>query len=232
MRVSISTRRNLTGSPHRQHHNADKPKFIHPQLQIFCGFVEASDVPLRIVCGSRSWTRPKFPRVDVDVCTDRKVPRSAKNKFLATFETFGTFLVLGSVPGTHGSAGTLPNRKVKFDAYRPDRAADGGDPAEALWRNRTRRVVADGRADRARPRSHAVCQRRLGDLGAARGGLAARVAARRLGARSECAAYADAGAGLSARRRFRFSAFPSRLLSVLAVLPAADAVRHDFARPA
>ena len=58
------------------------------------------------------------------------------------------------------------------------------------------------------------------------------LAARRRGARSERAAHADAGAGLSARRRIRFSAFPSRLLSVLAVFAAADAVRHDAARPA
>ena len=53
-----------------------------------------------------------------------------------------------------------------------------------------------------------------------------------VGARPERAAHADAGAGLSARGRFRLSALPSRLLSVLAVLPAVDAVRHHLARPA
>ena len=48
--------------------------------------------------------------------------------------------------------------------------------------------------------------------------MAARAAARRLGARPERAAHDDAGAGLPARRRVRRPALPSRLLPVLAVL--------------
>ena len=69
------------------------------------------------------------------------------------------------------------------------------------------------------------------DVGAARRGVAARLAARRLGARSERAAYADARAGLSARGRIRFPPLSPRLLSVLAVLAAGDAVRHHLAWP-
>src|ERR1700683_5245687 len=62
--------------------------------------------------------------------------------------------------------------------------------------------------------------------------MAAGLAARRCGARSERAAYADAGARLPARRRIRHPALSPRLLSFLAVFPAADAVRDDLARPA
>ena len=55
--------------------------------------------------------------------------------------------------------------------------------------------------------------------------MAAGAAPRRLGARSERAAHADAGTGYQRAERIRFSAFSSRLLSVLAVRAAADAVR-------
>ena len=72
----------------------------------------------------------------------------------------------------------------------------------------------------------------FGDFGAARGGVAARAAARRRGARSQCAAHDDAGARLSSSRGLRFPALPPRLLSVLAAFAAADAVRHHAARPA
>src|ERR1700686_1539887 len=61
---------------------------------------------------------------------------------------------------------------------------------------------------------------------------AKRPSARRRGARSQRAAHDDAGARLSALERFRRPAFSSGLLSVLAVRPPGDAVRHHAARPA
>ena len=68
-------------------------------------------------------------------------------------------------------------------------------------------------------------------LGEARGGMAAGIAPRQFDPRSQCAAYDDAGAGPAARQRIRLPAFPSRLLSVLAVLAPVDAVCDDAARP-
>src|ERR1700683_2806884 len=76
-------------------------------------------------------------------------------------------------------------RKGQFDAYRANRPVNGGDPAEALWWNRTRSVLAHRGADRARSRRDAVRQRRLADLGQARSGMAPGIAARRRRARSE-----------------------------------------------
>ena len=76
-----------------------------------------------------------------------------------------------------------------------------------------------------------VRQRRFGDFGPLGGGLAAGVAARRRGARSQCAAYDDAGARLPVRVRIRHPALSSRLLSVLAVFTAVDAVRDHAAWP-
>ena len=91
----------------------------------------------------------------------------------------------------------------------------------------TERVVslADRGADRARARGHAVCQRRFGDVGAARSGWPRALRLDGSVRDPERAAHDDAGAGPSACGRVRFSAFPSRLLSVLAVFAPADAVR-------
>src|SRR5690349_14021760 len=69
-------------------------------------------------------------------------------------------------------------------------------------------------------------------LGKARARLAACAASRRLGSRPERAAYDDARECTAARGRVRFPAFSPGLLSVLAVLAPAHAVRHDAARPA
>ena len=158
-----------------------------------------------------------------------------KNNFIAHFEN--NWLVLGSwfCAGTRGHGTFDPSvdvRKGQFDAHRSDRAVDGGDPAEALWRDRTRRVLADRGAVAL---GHEVTLFASGDscTSAKLEAVWPRaLAARRLGPRSERAAHADAGARPAARRRLRLPAFPSRLLSVLAVLPPADAVRHDAARPA
>src|SRR5262249_33074624 len=53
-----------------------------------------------------------------------------------------------------------------FDAHRTSGAVDRSHSAQALWRHRTGRFLADGRADRARARGHALCQWRFGDIGA------------------------------------------------------------------
>ena len=58
------------------------------------------------------------------------------------------------------------------------------------------------------------------------------LAARRRGARPQCAAYDDARARLPVAPRVRHPALSSRLLSVLAVFAPVDAVRDDAARPA
>src|SRR6267378_4065119 len=57
---------------------------------------------------------------------------------------------------------------------------------------------------------------------------------RRLRPRPQRTTYGDAGTRPAEMRRrgIRFSALPSRLLSVLAVLPAADSVSHHPARQA
>src|SRR5258708_30110555 len=59
-------------------------------------------------------------------------------------------------------------------------------------------------------------------------------ALRRFGPRPQRVAHGDAGTGPAEMRRrgIRFPALPSRLLSVLAVLPAADSVSHHPARQA
>ena len=84
------------------------------------------------------------------------------------------------------------------------------------------------------PRRHAVRQRRFPDLGETRCDLAEGAAPRRRRARSQRAAHGDAGTRPAEMRRrgIRLPAFPSRLLSVLAVFPAADAVPDHAARPA
>ena len=70
------------------------------------------------------------------------------------------------------------------------------------------------------------------DQGEARADVAARLASRRFGARSDGAAHGDAGAGAPASRRVRRPAFPPRLLSVLVVFAPAHALHHHPARPA
>src|SRR5262249_37512191 len=110
--------------------------------------------------------------------------------------------------------------------------ADRGGASETVWRYRARGVVADRGADCARSSNNAVCQRRLRDQRAARSKLAASAAARRPRPPSERAAHGDGGAGLSACRRIRHSAFSSRLLSIFAVFAPADTVRDDAAWPA
>src|SRR5258708_27450422 len=64
--------------------------------------------------------------------------------------------------------------------------------------------------------------------------MAKSASSRRRGSRSQRAAHGDAGACAAKMRRggIRFPPLPSRLLSVLAVLPAADAVPDDAARQA
>src|SRR5260370_32730885 len=68
-----------------------------------------------------------------------------------------------------------------------------------------------------------LCQRRFQDLGETRSNMAEGAAPRRIGSRSQCVTHGDAGTRPAEmrRRRVRLSAFPSRFVSVLAVLPAA-----------
>jgi hypothetical protein len=122
-----------------------------------------------------------------------------------------------------------------FHAHRANRPVDRGHSAQALWRNGTGNLLADRGAGRARARCHAVRQRRFHHVRQAQAGMAPSAAARWGRSRPLCPAYDDAGAGPPAGGRLRLPAFPSRLLPVLAVLPAAHAVRDDLAwtpRPA
>ncbi len=162
----------------------------------------ASHAAREINFGQRSVTlvtasRGPHPRAifgaSVSTPQQQKVP-SAPQK-LSSLHDLKYFAVatLSLVAGSRNLQTTIEGN---FDAYRTSRAVDRGHPAEALWRHRAGGVLADGRADRARPRGDAVCQRRFGDVGPARSGMAARVAARRRGARSQCAAHDDAGARL------------------------------------
>ena len=81
------------------------------------------------------------------------------------------------------------SRGGRFYAYRADCTVDRGHSTEALRRHRARRFLADRGAGGARPRCHAVRQRRFGDVGQARADVAARAAPRRFGARSDGAAH-------------------------------------------
>src|SRR5262249_36612178 len=102
-----------------------------------------------------------------------------KIKFRPYFEIFGRFDVVRS-------------RRVRnsitieglFDAHCTSGAIDRSDPAEALWRHRTRCVLAHGGADRAGARGHTLCERGFSDFGSPRIGMAAGVTAGRLGPRS------------------------------------------------
>src|SRR6202158_1627916 len=64
--------------------------------------------------------------------------------------------------------------------------------------------------------------------------MAEGAAPRRIGSRSQCVTHGDAGTRPAEmrRRRVRLSAFSSRLLSVLAVFPAADPIPYHAARQA
>src|SRR5580704_18005113 len=66
-------------------------------------------------------------------------------------------------------------------------------------------------------------------LSEAAAGLAARAASRRRHSRCQRAASRDAGKCPAPGERIRFPAFPPRLLSVLPLLAAADALSHHAA---
>src|SRR5216683_5690680 len=117
-------------------------------------------------------------------------------------------------------------------AHRRSSTVDGSDPAKAVRRDRARGSLVDRRTGSAWARRDPVCEWRLIDFGKARGRMAARVAPGRFGARCQCAAHADAGAGASAPGRLRLPAFPPGLLSIFAVRAPVDAVRLHLARPA
>ena len=118
-----------------------------------------------------------------------------------------------------GSLTSTIDRRL-LDAHRAGCSVDGGRSPETVWRHRTGRSLADRGTGRAGPRRHAVRQRRFLTSAKLDATWPKALAARRLGARSQCAAHGDAGAGPAEmrRRRVRLPPLSSRLLSVLAVL--------------
>jgi glycosyltransferase involved in cell wall biosynthesis len=80
-----------------------------------------------------------------------------------------------------------------MDAHRAGGSADGGSSAQALWRYRKGRALADRGTGRTRKRRHAICQRRFQDLGETRCNMAEGAAPRRIGSRSQCVTHGDAG---------------------------------------
>ena len=154
---------------------------------------------------------------------------------LGNFADAGTFPIrhAGATDRTGLFSSMITNRR-RIDAHRAGCSADGGCSTQTLWRNRTGGALADRGTGRAGKRRHAIRQRRFPDLRETRRDLAEGAAPRRLGSRPQRAAHGDAGARAAEMRRrgIRLPAFPSRLLSVLAVLPAADPVSDHPARQA
>src|ERR1700691_1780610 len=103
----------------------------------------------------------------VDAYAGERFRDRGKITFGFLFGTIRRFPVLDLAPWTPKGSDSPPHRE-DVNAYCSDRTPDGGDPAQALWGNRARRVVAHGRIDRTRPRSNALRQRRFNHLGAAR----------------------------------------------------------------
>ena len=182
----------------------------------------------------RSRTKPHFRVPDrlTFAQSAKKFPHPQKISSDSAFETFVAFSVLGSVPGTHGMTGSSPKERSNSmhiaqiapltEAIPPK--LYGGTERVVSWL--TEELIALGHEvtlfasgnSMTSAQLEAVWPRALRLDGAVRDPNALHMLMLER-------VYQRAG-------RFRLSAFPSRLLSVLAVLPAADAVRHDFARPA
>src|ERR1700730_3761205 len=103
------------GSPSPMHcHNAEKLKSIHPQLRLFRA---CSNYRRRLYRTDPGPTEP--PRVNIDVFANEKFPSSQKIKFPSTFETFGEFIVLGSVPGNLRGCRDAPPTKGQIRCISP-----------------------------------------------------------------------------------------------------------------
>src|ERR1700692_3064278 len=93
-----------------------------------------------------------LPDIDVHAPAAKKFHRFQKIKFPPYSDIFGGCDVVDC-----RRVRNFNTKEGSFDAYRTNCAADRGHPAQALWRHRAGGVLADGRADRARPRRDAVC---------------------------------------------------------------------------